>query len=175
MKHWQQVVMPIALSVVVYASAASAITVTPKTLAFRYAPGGTSPPPQYVDVKASSRTRITVGASVSGGVSNWLNVTPSGALTTDQTLRVSANPEKLTAGTYQGTIAIWSRPGIENVAVTLTVSRSSGPTIAVSPAFLNFAATTGGATPPSQTLTVRASPRPPSQPRHPRQAAVLPG
>ena len=85
----------------------------------------------------------------------WLSVSPSGSLTTPQTLRVSVQAAQLPAGSYQGSIRISSNAGNDSIPVTLTVNSSGS--LSVSPSSLSFSAVVGGSSPAAQTLSVSAS------------------
>ena len=103
------------------AAAPVAVTVSPTTLAFNATAGGTAPSGQTVSVSASSATAFTVSSTAA-----WLGVSPSGSLTTNQSLTVSANPSGLSAGTYNGTISIVSNGTTKTVAVTFAIASSGG-------------------------------------------------
>ncbi len=127
----------------------------PTSLSFTYTLGGTAPLPQQLNIDGGSGLAFT--ATVASGAS-WLSVTPgSGNLTI--LLSVSVTTTGLTSGKYTSSIII-TAPGAPNsplsVPVTLTVSGAAS-TITVSPSSLSFAATTGGATPPTQTANVTAT------------------
>ena len=134
------------------------LIVSPTSLSFNATTGGGAPPSQALSVQASSRTRFTASVSVSNGGGNWLRISPSGALTTPQTLTVSVNPAGLVAGTYRGTISLLSGAGTRAAAVTLVVSRSSGGgTLTLTPPSLNFQGTLNGSNPSPQPLSVTAA------------------
>jgi hypothetical protein len=59
---------------------------------------------------------------VQSGGTQWLAVSPSGTLRTNQTLVVSVNQAGLAAGTYNGTISVSASGSTLRVPVTLTVS-----------------------------------------------------
>jgi len=134
------------------------LTVSPSSLSFSATQGGTSPPSQTISVQAGRGTRFTTSISVGSGAANWLSVSPSGTLYTNQTLTVAVNSSGLSSGTYNGTISLTSgqeeNRSTQTVSVTLSVTR---PTVTVSPTSLTFNATAGGAAPASQTVSVTAS------------------
>ncbi len=105
-----------------FAQESSALSITPSSLSFSAVQGGAVPAAQYVDVRASRSISFTVSWSVAGGVSNWLTVTPSGQLRTDQQLTVKVNQSGLQAGTYNGNVSIQTRRSTYSVPVTLVVS-----------------------------------------------------
>jgi hypothetical protein len=132
------------------------LTVSANSLTFTAAQNGTPPPTQNLSVSASTRTSFTARASVQNGSRNWLSISPSGNLTTNRTLTVSVNQAGLGPGTYQGTISLATSRSTLRVAVTLVVTRSNGSTLSVTPRSLSFSSS-GGSTPPSQTLAVSAA------------------
>jgi hypothetical protein len=161
MKHWHLFRgFAAALAIIAWITPAvaedkrsSAITLNPTSMTFNAVAYGSAPPSQSLQVTARSRTRFTAGANSSG----WLSISPSGALTTDQTLTVSVNPRSLAAGTYKGSISITSSGRTYTVAVTLVVAGSGGSTLTISPSSLSFSGTVGGSNPASQSLSVTAS------------------
>lgn len=116
--------VPVALTVTGVVS--GGVTVTPMSLAFSATVAGPAPLAQPVSVTATAQTSFTAAASIQSGASNWLSVSPSGSLTTNQTLSVSANNSALAAGTYNGTVTIVSGGITRTVAVVLTVNTSGG-------------------------------------------------
>ncbi len=133
-----------------------ALTLSPTSLTFNATAGGGAPPSQTLSVRASSRTQFTASTSIQGGGSNWLSISPSGTLQTNQSLRVSVNPAGRAAGTYSGTISLRTSRGTQTVGVRLVVARASTG-VTLSPTSLAFNATVGGAAPASQTLSVTAT------------------
>jgi hypothetical protein len=105
---------------------ASNLSVSPTQLTFSATAGGTAPAAQNVSVTAGTTTAFTASAFVSSGSITWLAVSPSGNLTTNRTLSVSANPTGLAAGTYAGTVTITSGDAADRVAVSFVISASSG-------------------------------------------------
>ena len=99
------------------------LTVSPTSLSFSST--GSAPPSQALTVSAPARTSFTASASVQSGGTNWLSISPSGSLTTNQTITVSVNPAGLASGTYSGTVSLASISSTLNVRVTLTLSTSS--------------------------------------------------
>ncbi len=102
----------------------NALTVTPGSLSFSTTVGGAAPP-QLLAVSANKPTGFTASVSVQSGGTNWLAISPSGALTTNQNISVSVNSSGLAAGTYQGTISLTASRTSQAVPVTLAVSGSS--------------------------------------------------
>ncbi len=135
----------------------SGLTVTPTSLTFRATVNGSAPASQSISVTASRSTSFTASASVQNGGTNWLAISPSGSLTTNRTITVSANPYHLAAGTYSGTISLATRYNTTRVAVSFVVSSSTSSSITLNPTSFAFSATAGGSAPPSQTLNVTAA------------------
>jgi hypothetical protein len=73
-------------------------------------------------VNATRTTSFTASASVQSGGTNWLSISPSGALTTNRTLTVSVNLAGLVAGSYSGTITVVSG-GVTRMASVTLVAR----------------------------------------------------
>jgi hypothetical protein len=109
----------------------SAFMVTPTRLNFSAAVGGSAPPSQTFTVTDTlGATPFTASASTSSGGS-WLTINPSGNLTTNQTITVSANPGVLVAGTYNGTVSLATTGTTVRVSVVLTVGTSGTPEFAL--------------------------------------------
>jgi hypothetical protein len=136
----------------------SNVTIGVTSLSFSAKVGGTAPTVQKFTISAASRSSFSISASVQTGRTNWLSISPTGQLTTNQTISVSATPGSLAAGTYSGSILVSANGSTTTIPVTLTLSSSTGSTgLTVSPQSLTFNATAGGAAPPGQTLSVSAS------------------
>jgi len=133
------------------------VTISPTSLSFSATAGSTTTLKNSLAVSSSRQTKFTVSASGQSGDRTWLSVSPSGTLTTPQTLTVSANPSGLAAGTYNGTISIASGGRTQTVPVAFTIT-SSTRTLTVSPTSLSFAAAAGGSSPSAQSVSVSASP-----------------
>ncbi len=101
------------------------VSVYPAALTFNGTLGADDPLPQSVSVSAPVRTSFSAGASVQTGSRRWLQISPSGSLTTNQTITVSASMSGLAAGTYNGTISIVSNGKTTTVPVTFNVSGST--------------------------------------------------
>ncbi len=145
----------VAVTLVISPPPAAALTVSPQSLNFNAVVGGAAPGTQTVAVSASSPTNFTASVSTTSGGS-WLSITPSGSLTTNQTLTVSANPSGLPAGSYSGKISLSGSGSSASVAVSLSISDASSQ-ISVMPTSMAFSAMTGGAAPPAQTISVTAA------------------
>jgi uncharacterized protein (TIGR03437 family) len=103
--------IPVTLTI----SGAPPITVSPTSLTFSYAAGGSAPNSQSVSVSGSGNFSATATST-----GNWLSVTPSTG-TAPTTLTVSVNPAGLTPGSYSGSIAVAATGGATGSA-TITVS-----------------------------------------------------
>ncbi len=135
MKHWRVILVTVFLLAnvgcagQVNAEAARkkdvVVSVSPTSLTFNAVQNGQLPTAQSIAVTASRRTVFTATASVQNGGTQWLSISPSGSLTTNQTLAVSVNLTGLAAGTYSGTVSIASGGATQNVAVTLVLSTST--------------------------------------------------
>ncbi len=136
----------------VMAETASTIVVTPASLQFTAAVGGTAPAGQSIDITNSGTGTLAWTATSS---QSWLTISAASG-TAPSTPTITVNPAGMSAGTYTGNIQI-SATGASNspvsVSVTLTVAVAS-PALAVTPQSLSFQYTAGGATPAAQTLSV---------------------
>lgn len=139
--------VPVTLNVV-----QNTLTVTPTTLQFNFAPGGTVPDAQTVSV-ASSPAGQSFGATASS-TGGWLAVSTNSSVT-PATLTVTVAPQGLAQGTYNGQITVTSGGFTEIVTVTLVVQPF---TLTVSPSALTFDAQPGGSAPANQTVSVSSVP-----------------
>ena len=140
--------IPVTLTV-----AAAPIAVSPLSLSFSQAVGGTAPSSQTIQVAGLS-PGATIGAAVSMlNSSGWLTASISG-----NTITVTANGSQLPQGTYSGVISIIA-PGAANspfyVPVTFTVG--GAPIFAVNPASVNFKYQLNTALPPAQTIQIASA------------------
>ncbi len=110
--------VPVTLTIT---SSSTGIAVTPSSLAFSYQQGGTAPPSQNLSVTSGTALSYTVATS---GAS-WLSVGSTSG-TTPGSIRVSVSPGTLSVGTYTGSVTVTSSVNKVSVAVTLTVTSSSG-------------------------------------------------
>ena len=131
------------------------VNVTPTQLTFHAVANGPAPPQQFISVTASRPTPFRAIVVQSGTV-NWLSISPSGQLTTNQTIAVTANPARLSPGTYRSTVVI--RTGEQTIIpVSVTFVVGTGVNFQVSPTSLTFSANVGGSAPPSQSVSVTAN------------------
>ncbi|HYW46134.1 MAG TPA: hypothetical protein VE959_24935 [Bryobacteraceae bacterium] len=121
----------------------STLTVTPVSLAFSATANGSAPASQTLTVTAATQTTFSASASSTGGGGNWLSISPSGTLVTNQPITVSVALTGLSAGTYSGTVALTANSVTTSVAVTLTVSANTGPPSGAA-SFLKIDTTTAG-------------------------------
>jgi uncharacterized protein (TIGR03437 family) len=140
---------PMTIPVVV--AVTGGITVSPTSLTFSAAPGGT-PAAKGLSLSAASATSFTAAASTTSG-GNWLSLSATTG-TTPANLTVYVSSASLTAGTYNGNIAISSNGLIQNVPVTLTIGSGTGGTLTFNPTSLTFAGAAGGAVPSIQGVQV---------------------
>jgi uncharacterized protein (TIGR03437 family) len=142
-------------SIGIMAEASSTIAVSPASLQFTAAVGGSAPAAQSIDITNSGTGTLAWTATVS---QSWMSLSASSG-TAPSTPTVSVSPSGLSAGTYTGTVQIAAN-GASNspvsVGVTLTVAPST-PALAVTPQSLTFQYTAGGAAPAVQTLSIANS------------------
>ena len=148
--------------------AQQSLVVTPDELSFAANLRPNLPVSGTIGVSTRSGPPVPLTATVRylGPVDGWLSVTASSP-TTPATLTVTADPTRLSAGTYLGQVAV-SAGGIgRTVSVFLTVGAGTPGargTFAVSPSSLTFVGQQGVAILPHQTITVtNADPSAPTQ------------
>jgi hypothetical protein len=132
------------------------LSFSPSSLSFTMTAGSTTSQQQTVSVTSSRSMRFSVSVSGSSGGVTWLSVSPSGTLSTPQTLTVSVRASQLPAGTYSGAVNISSSSGSSSIPVQLTVSSNQGLT--ATPSSLSFSGTVGGSSPAAQNVSIAASP-----------------
>ena len=105
------------------------LTISPSALSFAAVLNGTVPGSQSLKVSAPVRTTFSASFATSSG-GNWLRVSPTGTLATNQTLTVSVSTGSLAPGTYAGSVILATRVSRQSVPVTLVISStpSRGPT-----------------------------------------------
>jgi uncharacterized protein (TIGR03437 family) len=111
--------------------------VSTNTLAFT-TQAGSSPLDQNINLSGSIQG-LAYSVSVPAS-SPWLTVSPATG-TMPITLRITADPSKLSPGQNQATITITApnaNPPVQTVSVSLTVTAPGQPSLSVNPAFLNF-------------------------------------
>ena len=140
------------------------MVLTQTGLTFTAVQGGGVVPSQTFEVvnKGQGTMNWTLTPTVTGGVSNWLAVSPSSGSSVGGAvpppISVQVNPSGLTAGKYYGQIAVTSStaansPQLLTVVLNLLPSgQDPGPVI--QPSGLIFAASAGGPNPAPQTITV---------------------
>ncbi|MBZ5610477.1 MAG: hypothetical protein LAP38_19625 [Acidobacteriia bacterium] len=132
---------------------ASSATATPTSLTFTESVGGAAPPSQAVQIGG-----VPAGATI-GVISTMLNgsgwLTATAAATT---VTVTANGTLLPQGSYAGVVTVIV-PGAGNspLYVPVTLNVGAAPTLAVSPATVNFTAQFGSTTASSQTVQVTST------------------
>jgi len=115
----------VSLAVTSASSGNPSLNVAPGTLTFTYASGSTTSGTQNLSI-TSTGAALQITAAASGG--SWLSVTPTTG-STPATVKVSANPTGLAAGTYDGTITITSTGAAntpQTIPVKLVVGSSTG-------------------------------------------------
>jgi hypothetical protein len=152
---------PVSLPVTLNVTAATSnptINLTPSSLSFSYASGGTMPGSKTLSLASSTGSALSYTAVASGG--SWLSLgTTSGS--TPGSLNVSVNPASMAAGTYNGTITVTSGGASnspQSVPVTLTVTSgtTSGHLLA-SPRWISFNYAPGQSAPSPKMVTVTSS------------------
>jgi hypothetical protein len=98
---------------------------------------------------------VSVGAVTQDAPGGWLSASYSSGASSG-TLTISVNTAGLGAGTYEGTVPVESdHGGTENIAVTLTVSRTTDAAdLVLSPDYVRMDAVGGGADPPNEAVFI---------------------
>ena len=149
------VTVPVVLNV----TAGSTLQLSPSAFSFAYQLGFAQPGNQTLNVTSPGGAQVPFNASVqtnNGG--NWLNITPTSAITPNATVSVTVNTSGLSSGTYTGTIFVTPNNGTaQTVPVTLVISNTS--LFVTSPGGINFTAQSGGsgATPSFQNVAVTST------------------
>jgi hypothetical protein len=152
---------PVSLPVTLNVTAATTnptINVTPSSLSFSYALGGTSPGSKTLSLASSTGSALRFTAAASGG--SWLSLgSTSGS--TPGSVSVSVNPTGMAAGSYNGTITVTSGGAAnspQSVPVTLTVTSGTGSGhLTASPRWLSFNYAAGQSSPSPKTVNVASS------------------
>jgi hypothetical protein len=152
---------PVSIPVTLNVTAATTnptINLTPSSLSFTYATGGTAPGAKTLSLASSTGSALSYTAVASGG--SWLTLgTSSGS--TPGSLSVSVNPASMAAGTYNGTITVASSGASnspQSVPVTLTVtSATASGHLLASPRWISFNYAAGQSVPSPKTVAVTSS------------------
>jgi hypothetical protein len=131
------------------------LAVAPASLAFVVQAGGTSPASQTVLTSSNGKGAInyTVSAVSKGG---WLSAAANTGATPGS-LKITANPSGMAAGTYTGTVILTSSDAAnpsQAVEVSFTVTAATLPTLNILPATLSFTAHAGEVSQASQVITI---------------------
>jgi hypothetical protein len=137
------------------------LAVAPASLAFVGQAGGTSPASQTVLTSSNGKAAInyTVSAISKGG---WLSAAANTGATPGS-LKITANPSGMAAGTYTGTVILTSSDAAnpsQAVEVSFTVTAATLPTLNILPATLSFTAHAGEVSQASQVVTINGGSAP---------------
>lgn len=108
------------------ATGSTGLTVSPQSLTFNATYNGSAPPVQVFSVTAATRTYFTARANGTSGTVTWLQISPSGNLSTNAQITVQVDPHNLAAGTYAGSISLAANGASSTVPVSLVIA-SAGP------------------------------------------------
>jgi len=149
-------IQTIAVTLVVYAG--PVLAASPGDLIFYYS--GTNPTgpgvysSQLVNVESTSAPESFTFATE---VPSWMQIGPSGTLTTPQTLTVSVTPQSLPTGLYVGQVVLTgSVSGAPSTVVPVLLTITNNPAVTANATSLTFNSTAGGAV-QNQTLGVSAT------------------
>jgi uncharacterized protein (TIGR03437 family) len=149
-------VQTIAVTLVVFAG--PVLAASPGDLIFYYSgtnptgPGVYSSQPVTID-----STSAPEGFTFATEVPSWMQIGPSGTLTTPQTLTVSITPQSLPTGLYVGQVVLTgSTSGAPSTVVPVLLTITNNPAVTASVTSLSFNSTAGGM-PQNQTFNVSAT------------------
>ena len=132
---------------------------SPASLSFSQSVGASAPPAQSVAVTSTSPGLTFIPSYYDQGF-GWLSVSSS-TNTTNGSFNVSVDGSKLSIGTYQGKVVVFSEFAAGSPAVIPVTFTVTPGTISVPPnTTLTFTQVKGGAAPPAQNVTVTGSPGP---------------
>jgi uncharacterized protein (TIGR03437 family) len=144
-------VQTIQVSLVIYAG--SVIATSPGDLIFSYSGGS----PAGGGVTASQPLTVVSTAASEGftfatGVPTWMQIGPSGTLSTPEVLTVSITPESLPSGLYVGQVVLTPvTAGAPETVVPVLLSVTNNPGVTASVASLTINGSAGG---PAQSQTI---------------------
>src|SRR5262249_53576323 len=134
------------------------LTVSSTSLTFGGLAGGNAPAAQTVTIGSSGSPLAYTAAANTGAGPAWLSVTPTaGSTSTNPTLTITADPGKLAAGTYNGSITVSSPGAGSPVTINVKFNVDAG-TLSAPTTPLVFTQIAGGPAPASQTIPVTSSP-----------------
>jgi uncharacterized protein (TIGR03437 family) len=140
-----------------FVSGSSAITVSPSSLSFIYALGGTLPPAKTLSIASSiSLTGYSVAVNAIANNITWLSAYPASSTAFPSTISISVAPSGLPIGTYTGSITITGFGVGTGTVIPVTLSVTGSPALVPSSTTLTFTSAAGG-TAPTQTLQIAAS------------------
>jgi len=126
----------VAVTLTVTSLTTTGLAVSPASLSFFFAEGGSTPAAQTLSVTSMPAVAFTAATTSSG----WLSVSPASA-TTPASLTVAVNPAGLNPGSYTGMVTL-SAPGATQVTVSVYLTVAPGlPSIT---SVLNAASYAGG-------------------------------
>lgn len=133
------------------------LNIVQTSLSFSAPYQGTLTDPQTIQMTSTDSnpvTYFTTTTTSNGG--SWISAGPTAA-TTPTPITVSANPNGLSPGTYNGAVVINAGgfPAPQTVPVTFTVAAATN-TVAI-PSALSFTQTLGGSAPAPQTVTINTA------------------
>jgi uncharacterized protein (TIGR03437 family) len=135
------------------------LSLSQTVLTFNQTSGGSAPAAQTVQVQTNGQPLNYSAAVNTSSTVNWLSVSPTAGSTAGSgLLTITADGSKLSPGTYVGTVTVTS-PNAANSPATITVTLVvAAGTIAANPTSLTFTQVQNAPAPPSQTVTVTATP-----------------
>jgi hypothetical protein len=128
------------------------LQVSPSILSFSATALHANPGSQSVKIDVSQNCSTPVNWSAKSSDS-WLKLNTTHG-TTPSHPSVSADITDLNPGTYHGTVTVSSPKNTQTIAVTLTVTASSAPSIDATPSSLTFTGVAGQNNPASQKITL---------------------
>jgi uncharacterized protein (TIGR03437 family) len=110
------------------------------------------PPPDVIQVTASTATTFTTQAATDAGGA-WLSVSPASA-NTPANISLTYSTGGLAPGTYTGRVILSAGSATLTIPVSLSVVTDTGVAVGATPTALSFSAAPGGADPAAQNLAI---------------------
>ncbi len=151
------VTLPVTLNVT-SGTTTPTLNLTPSSLSFSFATGGTAPAAKTLSIASSTSAVLSYTAAASGG--SWLTLASTSG-NTPGSISVSVNPASMAAGTYTGTITVTSSGASnspQSIPVTLTVTSGTGTGhLVVKPRWISFNYATGQSAPAPKSVDVTST------------------
>ena len=150
-------IVPASVNVTFIVADAPTIELSATTASFSATSGGSTPAPTLITVRSGSAaqtTGLTTRLTYNEAQVGWLTATLD-STSTSTALRLQASPGVRPAGTYTATVTVAAaNPAIAARTIPVTFTVGGQPRIDPGISTVDFGATTGGANPSTQTVTI---------------------